>query len=266
MFWINVDLASVLDMCEELEPKLKKALSDAARDLSVQTHAHIVEEVQRKLHSSRDKYTKALHFEQVTPETWVISLDESAMWIEEGMDQHEMIDNLTSSPKAKTAKDGSKYVVVPFEHKKGPTKQTSAQTDLTNTIKQEMQKRKIPYAGIETDAEGKPKIGKLHSFDILKEPVKTGNGPGQGHGAIGAVRQGNTGTPFLQGVRVYQKMVGDKPQRSIMTFRVASTKQKGSGKWVHPGLIAKKFFDDAALWALDLWEHKIAPDIISRFK
>lgn len=272
MIYLNLDLSGALELRKELEPKIQRALNEAARDLATQTHAHILEEVQSKLHSTRDKYIAGLEFKQVNDSTWVISLDKSAMWIEEGMPEHEMLDNLLSSPKAKTAKDGSKYMVVPFDHKKGPTQQTQAQKSLTDTIKQEMAKRKIPYAKVETDANGQPKLGMLHKFDIMKTPLKTHDGPGQGKGPIGQVRQGPTGIPFLQGVRVYQKKVKDqatgkdKVQRGIMTFRVASSKHKGTGRWVHPGLEAKKFFEEAQDWALQQWVQRIVPDIMRRLE
>jgi len=92
-----------------------------------------------------------------------------------------------------------------------------------------------------------------------------------GKGPIGAARMGPTGIPFLQGIRVYQKRVKDdstghsKVSRGIMTFRVASSKHKGTGRWVHPGLQARNFFDEAADWALEQWEKRIVPDILTRF-
>lgn len=270
MIGINLDLGAIIELKQELRPKIQQALQEAARDLAMQTHAHIVEEVQQKLHSSRDKYLAALHFEPVNDYTWVIGLDRKALWIEEGMEEHEMIDDLLKSPKAKTAKDGSRYTVVPFSHNEGPSRQTPAQQDLTSTIKSELKRRQIPFGKIERDADGKAKLGKLHSIDILKAPLKTKEGPGQGHGPVGQVRQGMTGTPFLQGIRIYQRAIKDQStgkqqvKRSIVTFRVASSKQKGSGRWVHPGVEARNFMDKASDWAMSIWEQKIVPAIMAR--
>lgn len=267
MIHLNIDLSALISLKEELEPGIKKALNDAARDLSLQAHAHIVEKVQEKLHSTRERYLAALSYEQVDDSTWIINLDKSALWIEEGQPEHNMLDNLLKSKKARTAKDGSKFVAVPFQHNKGPTQQTKAAQDLTATIKRELQQRKIAYNKIETDAAGRPKLGLLHKFDIKNMPLKTVEGPGQGHGPIGAVRQGNTGIPFLAGIRIYQKQIKDgmgrsKVSRSIMTFRVASSKHYGSGKWEHPGTDARRLFDEAADWALRLWETQIAPRVL----
>jgi len=271
MISLNVDLTAILDLQKELEPKVQKAFLDAAQGLALQAHAHILEEAQSKLHSTRDKYISALDFKQVSQDTWIIALDESAMWIEEGMTEHSMLDSLLSSPKAKTAKDGSKYLVVPFEHNKGPSKQTPAQNDLTQTIRKEMRNRKIPYGKLEVDENGKPKTGLLHKFDIWA-PVKTAEGPGQGHGPIGKPRQGPTGIPFLQNISVYQRAIKNEAtgktsvKRGVLTFRVASSKHAAEGRWHHPGTPARNLMDSTADWALKVWETKIVPDLLRRLE
>lgn len=265
MITINLDLSAVLDLNSSLRPKLDQALKNAAQSLAMQSHAHLMEEVNSKLNSTRQRYSDALTFAPVNENTWIISLDRTMMWLEEGLPEHEMLDNLLKSPKAKLAKDGSKYLVVPFQHNKGATQQTSAARDLTTTIKQELKKRQIPYGSIERDDKGKAKTGLLHSFDIMKEPTKTKEGAGMGHGPMGQVRQGNTGIPFLQGVRVYQKNTNSGVKRGIMTFRVASSKHRGSGKWVHPGIEPRKFFDETAEWALKTWE-RMMPEILRAFE
>ena len=265
MIMLNLNLGPLLELSDQLKAKLNKTLENAAQSLAMQAHAHLLQEVQGKLHSTREKYLDALSFSQVNSSTWVISLDQKAMFIEEGLDEHEMIDAMLKSPKAKMARDGSRYLVVPFQHNKGPTSQTPAQQDLTATVKKELEARQIPYGKIERDGHGKAKTGLLHSFDITKEPVKTHEGPGQGHGPVGAVRQGNTGIPFLQAVRVYQKEMKDGSiKKSIMTFRVVSSKQRGSGKWVHPGLEPRALMDETADWALKTWE-TMQNDIIEQF-
>jgi len=276
MIYVNIDMGDLLSMSRGFDSAVKKAMSDAARDLTVQTHAHIVEEVNSKLHSTREKFLENLTMKQVDADTWVIELAKGAMFIEEGIKPNmDMLDGLLKSSKAKTAKDGSRYIVVPFEHKKGPTQSTPAQQTLTKTVRAAMAQKKIPYGGLETGANGKPKLGLLHSFDIMHGPPKTGQGVGQGHGPVGAPKQGPTGIPFLQGVRVYQNVVkdkagkvvkdkkgNDKVAKSIVTFRIASSKMKGQGRWVHPGLTAKKFLDEAAKWALETFENEIRDKIL----
>jgi len=270
MIYINVDLSQILKLGEELEGKAREVLSDALKDLSTQAHAHIVEQVNEKLHSTRAKYIEALKFQEVGNDTWLITLEPSALWIEEGIPANkEMIDDLLKSNKAKMSKDGSRYLSIPFKHGPGVGRTTStpAQQDLTATIKSEMKRRGIPYGNIEKDSHGNPKLGLLHKFDIKNSPLKTGLFPGQGKGLVGHVRQGPTGIPFLQGVRVYQRQVQDKAgkgsvQRGIMTFRTVSSKHKGTGRWVHPGLTPKNFFEEAADWAAREWEQHIRDKVL----
>lgn len=270
MVKFSVDASSVADLAESMEGKINKALQNAARDLSLMTHAHILEEAQSKLHSSREKYVQAMGINQVNENVWVITLNKSAVWIEDGMDRHSMVDDLLKSPKAKTAKNGSKYLVVPFQHNKGASQQTQAAKSLTDTLKSEMKKRDIPYGKIEKHADGSPKLGLLHKFDIESKPTKTHHGVGQGHGPIGAVKQGATGIPYLQGVRVYQKKLKDastgreKVVKNIMTFRVVSSKHAGTGRWVHPGVEAKNFFEEAARWATELFDKEIGPKVLEQ--
>ena len=255
---------------EELESNVSKVARDALADLAAQTHNHIREQAQNKLHSSRETYLENLRF-YPDDGVWIIELDQKAMWIEEGIPPNkEMIDDLLKSPKAKRSKDGSKYMSIPFKQNKTPTSSTPAQKSLTDTIKAEFKRRKIPYGKLEVDASGAPKKGLLHKFDMnqIPTPLKTHNGVGQGHGPIGAPRQGMTGIPHLQGVRVYQHDVKNpktgetQTKKSIMTFRTVSSKQKGTGMWVHPGFDAKRFLDDARDWAIEQWSKEFTEKIM----
>jgi len=107
MIFVNLDLSAILKVGEELEGKAREVLSDALKDLSTQAHAHIVERVNEKLHSTRQKYIEALRFQQVSEDTWMVTLEPSALWIEEGIEPNkEMLDDLLKSSKAKMAKDG----------------------------------------------------------------------------------------------------------------------------------------------------------------
>jgi hypothetical protein len=262
-----MDLSALLNLEQELTPRAKAAMQQAAQHLATQTHAHILERSQSQLHSTRAKYANALGFYQENPHTWVVSLDASAMWIEAGFSKREMLDDLLKSPKAKTARDGSRFVVVPFDQNKAPTQSTQAQQDLTATVKSELKKRKIPYGKLEKDKDGNVKTGVLHRFDVMTKPIKTQNAPGMGAGPIGAVRQGPTGIPFLQGIQVSQranKMAdgGTKYSRHITTFRVASSKHKGTGRWVHPGLQARNFFEEAFDWSKMTFEQQMVPQIL----
>lgn len=266
MFFVNLDISALTSMGEKAEATVKSAMEDAVRKLTLATHTHILEQVQNKLHSSRQKYIDALSYKQISQDTWMIDLDPSAFFIEDGLPSNwEMIDallgqgrpnksRLQGTPKGqvKTAKDGHKYRAIPFEHSKGPTSQTPFQQSLTDMVKSSMKQQKIPWGPIEKDASGAPKLGLLHSFDVHKT-------------SKGAVPVSKQGTSLLAGVRVYQRQVQDKQgkpvvKKAVMTFRIVSEKQKGTGAWVHPGLEGRKFMDEAYEWALRQWSEVIGPE------
>jgi hypothetical protein len=265
---LSIDIGAILDLNEKLDPERVKALAEArARQLSAMAHSHLTELVQNSLHSSRQKYLDALSKPTLVDGVWVISLDAAANWIEDGMDRHEMIDDLLKSSKAKTAKDGSRYLAVPFEHKKGPTQQTPQATDLTDAIKAHFKQVGEPWGKLAMAAPGRPLLGKIASYDVATPP-KLGEGPGMGWGPIGEPRQGPTGVPFLNQVNVYQKEVKQKDgstkvQKFVTTFRIVSSKMKGSGRWTHPGLKPRKFFEKTYDWAEKQLEDVIIPSIVA---
>lgn len=270
MISINFDISEIKELLN-LEAQTKKALDKAVKDLAQQAHAHMIEQANAKLHSRRELFIENLSYNEEDDGVHVITLGSKARWIDDGMPEHNMLDDLLASPKAKTAKDGSRYLVVPFSHGpgKGKTTTTPANQDLISTIKSEMKSRKIPFAKIEKDEHGQPKTGRLHTFDINQAPLKTANTPGQGKGPIGAVRQGPTGIPLLSGVNVYQTPVKgkdgvDRIKRSITTFRVASSRHKEQGgRWDHPGTPPMAFFEETLEWVKREWESKIQPQILA---
>ena len=268
MIKVTIDASILTDIERVLEPVARKAMEDAAQRMVAMTRGKAIELANERLHTRRQMFIDGLNMVEVNDSTYLITLDADVRWIDDGLPQHNMIDNLLNSPKAKTAKDGSKYVVVPFRHgPSGPTQQTPAQSTLLNTIKGELKKRGIPYGKIESGADGSPKLGTLHKFSITQKPIKTSNSPGQGKGPVGEVMQGPTGIPLLQGIQIRQRMQKNKDgsesvKRDIMTFRVASSKHKDQGRWEHPGLQPMNIMEDTAKWAMETWEKEIAPGII----
>ena len=230
-------------------------------------HAHAVELAAERLHSRHQKYLDNLSFKEEDG-AFIVELAEDAIWIEEGLEPHNMIQDLLSSPKAKRTKDGSAYVIIPFDKSpgKGASSTPASQMDIVGAVKKVLKQNKIPWANIERFENGQPKLGRLHTLNIMDQPIKTKEGPGQGHGRIGEVRQGNTGIPFLKGLSVYQHDNGKGGiTRSILTFRIASSKQMGSGKWDHPGLSPINIFPDTQEWCVDQIEKLILPDLMARF-
>ena len=237
MLEVKLDLGVLRDATDRLKLKADVLLEHAVADLAAQTHAHITEQASAKLHSTRQKYIDALSYEQIAPGAWTVTLDNSAMWIEEGMSRHEMIDDLLKNGAQISKKTGARYRVIPLPIR-GKTQTPSSSQAVRMAAMRGLRAAKINMKDIEKEVDGRAKIGTLHKLDIMGSPLKTAEGAGQGHGAIGHVRQGMTGTPFLKGIRVMQRQVGSAPpiiERQAMTFRVVSSMMKGTGTLGSPG-------------------------------
>ena len=269
MISVNIDLSELKDLLN-IGDNLKEATAGLSASMAEMIKGRAIDLANQRLHSRRKMYIDGLFTQKVDDDTTMVSLSGKVVWIEKGMSQFDMLKGLLDSPKAKHYKDGSgdKYIIVPFDHSpktNGPATAGPAKQDIMATIKSEMKKRNIPFAGIEKNQDGSAKMGRLHSFDITKAPLKMTDGPGMGHGPIGDVRQGKTGIPFLQGISVYQGMDGKgKAKRSIMTFRVASSRQKDQGKWQHPGVAPNPILDEAVSWAMEQFEKDLAPAIMNK--
>jgi hypothetical protein len=277
MFTINIDL-SQLNQLLELGPALKKIAADAGDELSNMIIAKAKEKAAEKLHTRRKMYQDGLSWKKAGDNAWVISLNGKVRWIDDGQTAFDMLKGLLNSPKAKYGKNG-KYIVVPFhtgpkgsgEGANNRAGNTQAQADLVGAVKKELKSRGIPFGKIEKDADGQDRTGKLHSFNIMNAPKKQDDGLGQRRGPVGEVMQGAkekgdaSGTPFLQGVSIYQsKDKKGKTQRSIVTFRVATESNGGATRWEHPGNAAVDILEKAVDEAIELWAKEIEPAILSK--
>lgn len=264
MFRINVDLGD-FNALGDISNVIQAAADEVNEELAQMAKAKAIEIANTKLNSRRDKFIEGLDVRKEDG-AFCLVLAEDATWIDDGQQPHSMLDDLLASPKAKIAADGSRYLIVPFEHSgKGKTNTTPGQMQIVAAVKSEFKKRKIPWSKVERDDEGRPKVGRLHRFDIEHRPLKDLEGVWQGKGAVGEVRQGHKGTPFLQGVSVYQTpKEGGGVNRSVATFRVASSKQQGSGMWEHPGVDPANIFDEVYDWLTKEVENHFNDLIIDR--
>lgn len=260
---LNLNLGDLSAMHERVKALADEMLSRSAEDLAAMTYSKVVEIAQAKLHTSREEYLNALSYEPAGGGAWTVTLNRKAMWIEEGMPRHEMIDDLLKN--AQTAKDGSRYKVIPFPIK-GAARTAPAALPIRLAAMNALKRAKINMKEIEKEVDGRPKVGTLHRLNETGKPLKTTEGSYQGWGAIGQVRQGPTGTPFLKGLSVMQRQVmgsaGPMIQKTAMTFRVVSSKHKGTGRWTHPGVKAKKLMDEAYKWAEEEWDRVVKPEIM----
>lgn len=243
-----IDIEALKAEFQGMEREIDASVRDAAKMLAVQTHAHVVEQASQKLRTRLKMFLDGLQYRE-TDNVYSIVVPANIRWIEDGMPAHSMLPGLLRSPKAKMSKDGHRYIVVPFNHSKGPSQQTPFANSITQLMKQQLKKKGIPYKGIEKDSSGKPLIGALHRLNL--------GGPKRDHWSA----------PALQGLTIYQnKGAKGGVKREAMTFRVASDRHAGTGKWEHPGLEGKGFLDEAFHWAQNEWESRILPELLERFK
>lgn len=263
LFKVTLDIAGLTQFLENFQKEISADLKKATKGLAVDTQTHIVEQAQNKLKSSKQTYMENLsQAEKIDDYLWEITLKADAQWIEDGLPNNfDMKKGLLNTQKPgspgqiHTGKDGKKYRIVAFDQGKVSTQLSSNedklkyQQELIKKVKSELRKREIPYKKLELDAAtGSPRTGKLHSFDF-----ESGI-PGRGN------------TPVLHGLSIYQTKdeTTGKVKRSLTTFR--TVKEGQDGKWIHPGLEGKKFFEEAKKWAEDRWEKDILPSLVAKYE
>jgi hypothetical protein len=249
-FKIEIDVSKLAESFSELTQKIENTAKTAMASLAASTHAKVIELATEKLSTTRDIYTDALSFEQLSENMWVVSLDmQKAGWLEDGR-KSGFMEELLRGKSAKTSKDGRKYAIIPFEHSKPPSKQTPSAQRFTQEIKKFLKQQDISYKKIEYNPDGSPKLGLLHSF---KKGIGTEIYPS--HMAK---------NEFSKGLSIYQtkdKKTG-KVRRDVMTFRVISEKHRSEGLWNHPGRSGEFIIDKAYDWALKEFETVVMPQIL----
>jgi hypothetical protein len=249
-FKITVDVDNLAQQLDRKKEEIISQTRKAVEGLAAASHAHVLELAGDKLKSLQSKYKEAVDFDQVDDNMWVVTLKKEAMWIEKGHGKWSMYDKLSSSPKAKTSKEGNKYMVIPFEHSKKPSEQSPKAKQLTDQIRGFLKKEKVNYKKIEYNADGSPKLGLLHKFDIQS-----------------ARPSDKAKFPALQGVAIYQrKDQKGKIQRDVMTFRVVSEKNKGDGRWEYQPREGVNIFEETYKWAINTWNQELLPALIESLK
>ena len=236
--------------------------------LSISAHAFIIAKANAELNGYiRQAFlgpdNKNVHWEKVADQIWAVTIDEKAAWIEEGrpaMFMRWLIDN---NPKAKTAKDGSRYAHIPFTHSKLAGRSESTMNNpkaaYEAIVKKTMKDNGIPLKKIEKNADGSPKLGVLHRLPI-EPPGTREQFPGmfsmprshQMAKQIGLEPHG--GIFHLKGVMVVQRLnTKGKPVREAITIRTISTKHEAEGRWKYPEVPAFKSLEAASNFAQEEW-------------
>lgn len=267
---INIDVVSLAAQFKELALEAQQELTRAVAGLATMTHARVAEQAADKLKTSLQTFQENLGFEEISPGIWVVSIDQPALWIEEGIEAgHDMKPDLLKNAKANA--QGLRHKVIPFEPGAasglppkgsiGPQKRfASTATQIIQELKTGLRSvnklRKanglapVNMTTIEKNKDGSPRVGKLHEFDLPSDKPTA-----------------NAKHPALKGLTIYQskdEKTGNI-RRDVLTFRTVSDNSP-SDSWIHPGYKGQKFLDEAANWALNEWENKILPDLLTGLK
>lgn len=246
----HVDVERLASQFDKLKDEVKNDLTKGVENLANMTHAKTLELATEELTSLSKMYKDNVEFANPAPNFWVVTLREPAMWIEEGR-KAGFMEELLTGKSSRMGKNG-RYAIIPFQHNKNPTEQSAKAYDLAKEIQYELKKKGVNWKKLETDSEGSPRIGKLHTFQFDN---------------MNAIAQKATHkNPLTKGVSVYQsKMKDGSVRRDIMTFRVISEKNRNDGAWVHPGRKGNKIMDKAFEWAMFTWEKDILPAIFEKY-
>jgi hypothetical protein len=245
----NVDIEALTKDLKGFQLEVQQDLEKAVGDLAAMTHAHVAELAQQELHSTRKIYTDNLGFEEIAPGIWVVSVDQPALFIEEGIEAGMDMKPGLLKTGAKESKAGYKYKSIPFDHGKAPSQMTPYAQNVVGRIRAQLKKEGVPFKKLEMGPNGQPRLGKLHTFDF------GGETPGKGN------------TPVLKNLSIYQHMgPKGKVSRSIMTFRTVSENPETAGKWTHPGLEPKHYLEKALEFAESTWENEILPEVLKKWE
>jgi len=245
----EIDVEALMENLQNTSKQLESDIIRSAHDLASMTHAKTLELARDGLGSLTKTYTDQVEFENPEENLWVIKLNKPALFIEDGRAAGFQRD-LLNGKSAKTNKKGEKYAIIPFTHNKPPSQQSSTAHSLAQEIKKALKKEGINWKKPEVDASGSPRIGKIHSFSFDSARLKA-----------------HHKTPATYGVSVYQSKGADgQVRKDVMTFRVITERHESEGKWMHPGMTGKKFFDKSFQWATDEWENKILPAILEKYQ
>lgn len=265
-FSINVD--EVARQVQKDVAQVRARVTDEVRKLSISTHAFVIAKANAELDGYIRKAflgenNKNVRWEQVADRIWAVTIDESAAWIEEGKPSVFMRWLLDNNPKAKTAKDGSRYAAIPMTQARlsGGKKMNNPKVAYETIIKNAMKQEGISIKRIERNDDGTPKTGILHKLSI-QPPGTRDQFPGMFSIPRSQETAARVGLPahdgifHLKGAVVTQRLdAKNKPVREVITFRTISSKHEAEGnRWMSKAVQPFGALEAASQYAKEEWE------------
>jgi hypothetical protein len=230
--------------------EVRTRVIDEMEKLSISSHAFIVAKANAELNgylreAFLGKDHRNLRWEKVSDQIWAVTLDESARWIEEGRQPTFMRWLLDHNPKAKVAKDGSRYAYIPFSHLKSgqkPDLSGDPKAAYEAIVRRTLRENKINLRKVERNLDGTPKFGVLRKFS-MEPPGSREQFPGlfsQPRSPEVAKKIGlrpHDGIYHLKGLMLVQRPGKKKGSvvREAVTIRTISSKHEAEGnRWIYP--------------------------------
>lgn len=140
--------------------------------------------------------------------------------------------------KAKEAKDGHKYITIPFRH------------SLSSAAR-------LAYSGKAARADMKRELKKTVRKFGLDRMVRSATGKVVA-GPVSRVPVGGGTHRYLDGLtRIQQPVKGERGQSQLLTWRVMS-ENSPEGSWIHPGIKGAKILPEVERWAENELERVIS--------
>lgn len=218
---------------ENLAPKVEAEINQAVANLAHAAYTSMVAQIQSMGTPNAQDYLKSLKFQNLGNDSYLIYLDGTwANKLEGGFGAYSIRDAMLKSnkivsvgpragePWVRTAKDGHKWAVVPFEHKQSTkgSKSGDLGTDIRQMFAQNSKGQKQALTKIFKDIDGNPISGKVATIT-------------------------DSANDKFQGLTKYQYVHPSGSVSSVyMTFRGVSETGKD---WIHPGFPGYQIFKQA---------------------
>lgn len=220
---------------EKLAPQVEEELNQAVKNLAQAAYTAMTARVQKMSMNEKNRkdYLKGLKFSDLGDDSYLIFLEgDWANKLEKGFGSYSIREQLLKSQKivqvgsragekwVRTAKDGHKWAVVPFEHKPHANPTGDLAKDIKNLMVKGVNGQTQSLDKIFKSPDGKPLSGKV---------ATVGNDEGIAKN--------------LQGLVKYQYVSPSGKASSVyMTYRAVSEAGKD---WVHPGHDGYQLFKEA---------------------
>lgn len=235
-FSIADSLTKLGKSLESVESSLEEETNRAIKDLAFAAYSKIIAKAQAELNSTRQDYIKNVQFQELSDNTFLISLEgDWAAALEDGFPSYNLTEKLLKSKKTveigsrsgnpwvQESKKGNKFAHVPIQ--RNPFTKAPKGANMVEAIQQmtamNAQGRKQKITKIFTDSQGMPLEGKV-AIGKSENPLYN---------------------QLVKYQKIYKNDAGKETVQSIyINFRTISEAGK---PWIHPGYTGIHAFDDA---------------------